>query len=255
MTTETKSQAIMAAVYHAFHRADPCHCHEEAKLSEGEVLAVFIKKGLLDVADTPHQDALSIGNLRAAGAISYGESQMVKALGVTHLPELRFWTRHQVLRTSSFGAKKVDDLERLAAKFGVLLADGDPALLEEVKQDGEIESEADEYCGLVTRPRTVPQTPDEIRLQCMEGLLKLSQKLLSDGASLARHAGKLVSSEGSGRQAGALRRYVTNRQVAAAQVRTIAQPFYDLVDAEMPRRPTKRDAVAEPNNVVALRVS
>ena len=73
MTSETTSQAIMAAVYHAFHRADPCHCHDDAKLSEGEILAVFIKKGLLQVADTPHQDALSIENLQAAGAISYSE--------------------------------------------------------------------------------------------------------------------------------------------------------------------------------------
>ncbi|MEE9533568.1 MAG: hypothetical protein V3W06_04055, partial [Acidimicrobiia bacterium] len=33
MTTETNSHVITAAVYHAFHRADPCHCEGDAKLT------------------------------------------------------------------------------------------------------------------------------------------------------------------------------------------------------------------------------
>ena len=253
MTTQTSSQAIMAAVYHAFHRADPCHCHGDAKLSEGEVLAVFIKKGLLDVADTPHQDALSIDNLNAAGAISYSEKCSFTPLGITHLPELRFWTRHQLMRTPGFGTKKATEVERLAAKFGVLLADGDPALLEEVKKDGEISSE--EYTCHRPNPRKTPETPEEIRTACAEELLALAGQVIADGASLTRIAGKVATNKGERGQAGDVRRYLTRNQTGAAHVRTITRAFIEMVDAEKPRRKpvrrrAKREAVAAVDNVL-----
>ena len=247
MTTQTSSQAIMAAVYHAFHRAKPCRCNDEAKLSQGEVLAVFIKKGLLNVADTPHHDALSIDNLRTAGALSTVDGFSFQGLGLTHLSELRYWTRHQIMRRSNIGKKRADEIERLAAKFGVLLADGDPALLEECKQDGEIIEDGYE----VGYPRKVPETPEEIRTACSENLFELAGKLIRDGASLTRIASNIATSKGGRSPAGTIRRYLTRNQFGAAHVRTITRAFVEMIDAEKPRR-AKRETVAEPDNVVRL---
>ncbi len=247
MTTQTSSQAIMAAVYHAFHRADPCHCHEEAKLSEGEVLAVFIKKGLLDVADTPHQHALSIDNLEAAGALSNVDGISFKGLGLTHLPELRYWTRHQIMRGFNIGKKRADEIERLGAKFGVLLADGNPALLEDCKQAGEISCKESWY--RCPNPRTVPETPEEIRTACADDLFTLARQIIADGVSLTRIASNVATSKGARSPAGIIRRYLTRNQTAAAHVRTVTRQLIEMIEAEKPRRAKRK---TEPDNVVRL---
>ncbi len=247
MKTETSSQAIMAAVYHAYHRADPCHCHGSSKLSEGEILAVFIKKGLVAVADTPHQDALSVENLVAAGALSYDEESTLRTLGITHLPELRFWTRYQILRVPSFGERKADQAEHLAAKFGVLLADGDPVLLEHVKQTGGISSEDDGWRG--AHPRKVPETPEEIRSACANGLLRLASQLVADGSSLSRIASRVSANIGKRSQTGEIRRYMTREQTSTEHVRTITRAFMEMIDAKKPGRRTKREQ--SPQHVAA----
>ena len=51
-----------------------------------------------------------------------------------------------------------------------------------------------------------------------------------------RLASKLATPEGAGHKAGRLKNYITGNQFGAAQVRTIAQPYFDLLDAEKPRR-------------------
>ena len=123
----------------------------------------------------------------------------------------------------------------------MLLADGDPALLEECKQDGEIDADGYE----AGYPRTAPETPEEIRAVCSEALFELAASLIRDGASLTRIAVNVATNKkGSRAPAGIIRQYMTRNQFGARHVRTITRQFVEMIDADKPRR-TKRETVAD----------
>ncbi len=69
---------------------------------------------------------------------------------------------------------------------------------------------------------------EAIRAACSEDLFELADRLIADGASLTRIAGKVAASNGTTRQAGDIRRYLTREQSGAASVRTITRAFVEI---------------------------
>ena len=58
---------------------------------------------------------------------------------IEDLNELTAWTYEDLLRLDGVGPVKASAIERCIARYGLLLKDGNPALLEAARQDAEVE--------------------------------------------------------------------------------------------------------------------
>ncbi len=152
----------------------------------------------------------------------------------------------------------VDSCEPGVRRFGLLVeaiqGPSDPVsiglaerLSEDCKQAGEISCKESWY--RCPNPRTVPETPEEIRTACADDLFTLARQIIADGVSLTRIASNVATSKGARSPAGIIRRYLTRNQTAAAHVRTVTRQLIEMIEAEKPRRAKRK---TEPDNVVRL---
>ena len=141
------------------------------------------------------------------------------------------------------GRVSADKVERSAATFGVLLKDGDPALLEDAAEEPEEEETVQQG------PSVSGGTPEEVRGRCGVALMTLATDLSAHAASVMRMAARMSA---GGKMSGIVRRYATSDQAWHDKVLRVAQPVLDLEDAARGRKGRKsvanREAVAEPDN-------
>ena len=204
------AREVIAAIHGAFHGAGSCHCHTVAKLGEDEILTYLARRKLVAPADVIEIQSLSIvaiteryGGLVIPDSIAWA----LRRAKVRLLSDLTNWTYADVLRLDRMSRRSVDKLQEGMAQFGLLLKDGDPALLEHPPTP-EPESE-EPYSGPA-------RNPEEIRSTCHQALTKLANHVLRDGTSLIRIAGRVGTGD---KQAGVLRRYIgEHKQACAAEV-------------------------------------
>ncbi len=177
------AREVVAAIHGAFHRARTCHCHTVAKLGEDEILTYLARRKLVAPADVLEIEMLSIeaiteryGNLVIPDNIAW----VLRRAGVTMLTDLTNWTVADVMRLERMGRRSVNKLQEGMAQFGLLLKDGDPALLERPPTPEPEEP----YDGPARSPR-------EIRNACHQALSKLATSVMRDGTSLIRIATRI----------------------------------------------------------------
>ena len=128
------AREVIAAIHGAFHGGRSCHCHTVAKLSEDDILLYLAREDLVAPADIIEIQSLSIdaiteryGRLVIPDSIAWTLRHSAK---VRLLSDLTKWTYADVLRLDRMSRRSVDKLQEAMAQFGLLLKDGDPALLE-----------------------------------------------------------------------------------------------------------------------------
>ncbi len=216
------AREVIAAIHGAFHGTGSCHCHTVAKLGEDDILAYLARRKLVSVAEVIEIQSLSIVAITQRYedlVIPHNAAWALRRAGVTLLSDLTKWTYADVLRLDRMSRRSVDKLQEGMAQFGLLLKDGDPALLERPPAP---EPE---------KPYSGPaRSPEEIRKACHEALTKVANSVMRDGTSLIR----IASSIGTGqKRASVLRRYIGDlNQARAHEVATIVRPLLELEASE-----------------------
>ena len=218
------AREVIAAIHGAFHGAGSCHCHTVAKLGEDDILAYLARRKLVSLAEVIEIQSLSIvaitkryGDLVIPDTVAW----TLRRAGVTLLSDLTNWTYADVLRLDRMSRRSVEKLQEGMAQFGLLLKDGDPALLERPPTP---EPEPEEpYDGPA-------RSPEEIRAACHQALAKVADSIMRDGTSLIR----IASAIGTGqKRASPLRRYTGDlNQARAREVATIIRPLLELEASE-----------------------
>ena len=159
---------------------------------------------------------------------SHGVIWNLEHAGITHLSQLKDWVFADLLRVNGIGQTSAVKIERALAEYGILLKDGDPALLEEVMQVADEEGPAESIAN---------GTPEEIAMACSNGLMKLADEMSKSATLLMRAAVKIPQLEK--RKTCDINTYLKNEHICGAEVRRIAQPFLNLAAGEK-RRPVRR---------------
>ena len=233
MTSElVPARDVVAAIHGAFHGAQSCHCHTVAKLGEDDILLHLARERLVSPTAIIEIQSLSIeaiteryGNLVIPENIAW----VLRRAKVRLLTDLTNWTYADVLRLDRMSRRGVEKLQEGMAQFGLLLKDGDPALLERPPTPEPVES----YDGPA-------RSPEEIRSTCHKALTKLASAVLRDGTSLTRIAGRVGTGD---KYVGALLRYIgQHKQACAREVAAIVQPVLELEYSEKQRAKEQAEA-------------
>ena len=234
---------IVAGVRAAFGGSDPCHCHTVPKLGEVEVLTSLVEQEVLSLADIQGVNAITIERLhrtRHEGGLdklTHHAWRILRGRGIKYLSDLQEFTFTDLLALPDMKMSVARSIEKLMAEFGLLLKDGDPALLQAVREDKQKD-------GPLLAPPS-DKSPEEIRITTARALIELGATMMRDGASLANAAAKIAV--GGPRVAAAINRYITEHHKKAIydDVARIAAPFLALAAMEKEPRQSSRKGTAD----------
>ena len=218
MKNETQPQVMVSALRRSFRGHGPCHCQDDAKLSENELLLELVRRKVLLPRDIMPERRIRLDEMREFGEVPWGLYHQISHR-VTYLDELNNWSYADLIALDGIGRTIADKVERVLATWGVTLSDGDPGLVAQSTV-----SDPDP----VSRPPTVDASPEEIRRQCADGLLGLATDISSHTASITRMAIRVAT---GAKCSGILRRYANSGLSHGDKVIRIAQPLLDMEDA------------------------
>ena len=242
---------IAAAVRGTFNGANVCPCSNLVKLSEDQILQRLLAQGMIALRDIHDPRTMPVQTLERVSdqllphAAMRSLSHLVRSLGA--LGEL---TYGELMALPSIGPLAAKKIERAFARGGLLLKDGDPALLHRVHDEPD-EAPAPAEVLAAGQPRTA--SPEAACVDCGTALLKLAKKILHDGTSLAGIAAQLTfDPKNAAKQ---LRHWVSHSdRPFVADVRRIAAL---VIGSERPKRRRSGRATAElnPDNVIPVAFS
>ena len=208
MKTQTliATHEVVGSIRAMYRRAGPCHCHTVAKLGEQEVLEYLLRRRVIQVADLHDARGIPINMLEKGegGTLSSSDIWRLQQHHVRYLPDLTGFRLSDLINMQGIGQRGARRIELIMAQFGLLLKDGDPAILKQVKTDD----------PLVLEPLPEPDarsgqlSPDELRQQAVDALFKIAKTVFDDGQFIMSAAAKLVARPASGRNSSKL--YVTS---------------------------------------------
>lgn len=250
MKTETiKATDLVGAIHDAFRGSDACHCEEDGKLSEDELMRLLAMReiipatllsGPLSVTIAEISDGWSRTRHMVPHDRRLPETVVRQLRGkVRFLHELTGWTYGDLLALGGVGPRAVEQTERAMAAFGFLLKDGDPALLEP-EPEPEITAEAH------------TADPDKVRETCSEGLMQLATEMARDASTLIRFASKMGADDT--RVSGLLKKYAQRyKQTNFQKVLRVAGPWIAMVDSKRARKkPARKQSQGKRAAVPAL---
>lgn len=202
---------LVAAITRAFHCGAACNCQGPAKLSENDLRLALFDEGVISRAGLPDPTAhdLALDSDLVRRAIGHRDTWSLSHTGVRTLGELTAWTYQDLLALSGVGPLAVKKIELTMARFGLLLADGDPALIHQARR------QRDRERGAAGRPPADGvRDPHEVRILAAEALTKLGRRALKDGGSLFGLAHAIYAGK---RAVGPIKSYVTRDNGSYAQ--------------------------------------
>lgn len=239
---------LTAAIHDAFHGSSPCHCKGDGKLSEAELRRALFSEGVGGPAILPDKgrDSLSFDGPHAYRLLRGVNTYELRRHGVQSLGDLAKWGYHDLLKLPGCGPAFANRIERALAQVGALLADGDPALIEQVRQERDNERKTSD------RPPPADMSdPKETRDTAAAALFELGESAARDGASLMRLGYRLARNK---KVAGVMKKYVRSRQSFANEVERLRGPLAAIEQAESARekvvkKPTRRMVVVTANQL------
>ncbi len=227
------------------------HLGQLVKLSEDEVLQRLLAQGVIELRDMHDPRTMPVQTIERASdqlipyVAIWSLSQRARSLG--DLGEL---TYGELMALPSIGPVAARKIERALARAGLLLKDGDPALLHRVHDEPE-EAPALADSLATVQPRAA--SPEAACQECGMALLKLAKKILRDGTSLAGIAAQLtLDPKNAAKQ---LRHWVSHGdRPFVADVGRIAAL---VIASERPKRRRSGRAIAEveADNVIPVAFS
>ena len=243
ITLKGHSQQLVMAIREVFHRAQPCRCQGDGKLSESEVLAALVRLGHVHYADANDPRFLPISEIEHGAG--FHASWELGRHGVHFLPQLESWSFADLLKLDRIGPAAAAKIEAAMAKYGLSLRDGDPNRYRHLlEQEPEAQAEGPAITG----------TADDVRQACRKDLMNLSEVFLRHGISLARYAVRVPSNKPL---AGRLKDSARKAIGYGHQVIGLANILHELErrEATAPPVPTPDQrrvvrAAARPSNVI-----
>lgn len=244
MKTETITpRDLVAAIHSAYAGSSACHSQGDGKLSETEILRLLAVRQIIPLSVFAGTEGLTINQAFDDQLSRHAQNALMWGLRgrVEFLTELTDWSFADLVGVPRIGPAAASEIERAMARYGLLLKDGDPALLE--KAQASSDDAVTDSGQLATQG-----TPEEIAEACARSLIEIGNEIIRDGTSLLRFSGQIVFG-GSNHTKGCLENYIhEHRQSQCGTVERIVAPWLALVDAQRARRkrsaknPRKQDA-------------
>ncbi len=221
-----QSPAIVASVRRAFHNSQPCHCTGPGKLSEDELLRALVAGGAVRLTDAMTPDLMPIAAF--GRAFPWSAYFRLEQRGIKHLGQLCDLAYADLVALPDIGPVAATAIERLLARHGLALKDGDLAAV--MREDDEPASP----------PAASDAPPAEVRRACVVNLGEMGRKLLADGSALVGHAVKVAAGAAVGPTLG---RYLHCEATGHREVARIVAPLRALDErAKAARKARKRVA-------------
>ncbi len=242
---------IVAAIDSAYDSSSVCHCQTDGKLSKDELMRLLVVREIIPLSFFNGVDAVTIREAFHAHEWGRQRSCVYELAKRLHfVTELTEWTFADLLTLPQVGRGSAREVERIMATYGLLLKDGDPALLAKTE-----EGDSDDAVG--TLLSATGGTPEEITNACAKALLKIGNEVIRDGVSLLKFSGEVAFGD-SKQTPSYLKRYIHKRkQSQYEEVRRVVASWLALLEANRARgkgaakrQPTNRPAVEAEDNVV-----
>ena len=234
MSEMISTDRLMAAIADAFRGQAACHCEGDGKLSEDELRLMLFTEGVVGQEHVPdaRSKALALDGRIADRLLKHGHSWTLGNAGLKSLAELTTWRLCDLARLEHMSTNKAKQIERALAGFGLLMVDGDPALIEQARQEREDKRQAEQ------KKRDIPvTTPEGIRSVAAARLMEMSTQAMSNSAALAKFAYRVALAE---KVVGRMKVYAGRSDAVFAD--DMSRLFADLFDLEANEAAQKKAA-------------
>ncbi len=241
---------LVAAIRAAFRGSDPCHCHTVSKLGEDELLENLTLQRLIGYEDRYGVGGMTIEMLLGDTLTRVSLHGLIQRF--TFAVELTGLSFAELLQFPNLGSTQARAIERKLAQHGLLLKDGDPAVIDRVRAEEAEKARAAEAGAFAARD------PDEARDQAFEALIDLGKTLLREGTVLTASAARMAVRKNGGRRSRRaeltlLARYAGEDRPFSGEVGRVIAPLIALDGTDV----AKADLApaSEPDKVVTLRTA
>lgn len=245
MSEMISTDRLMAAITNVFRGQAACHCQGDGKLSEDELRLMLFTEGVVGQEHVPdaRSKALELDGRIAGRLLQHGHSWALKRAGIKSLAELTTWRFCDLVRLDRISTHKAKQIERALAGFGLLMKDGNPDLIERVRQEREGERQEQQ------KKRDIPvATPGGIRSAATDRLMEMSENAMRDFTALVKIANLVALGK---KATGRINVYARRNDAAHADhMRRLFADLFDLEASESarkkaPKKPARRPAPAE----------